>query len=55
MHWYVSRLDGLEFSDRVSDVKATFLGDWPDGHIELTYRHQKYPGLLISSRIEICG
>ncbi|ETD32800.1 hypothetical protein [Williamsia sp. D3] len=51
--WYVSRLDGVEFSDRVSNVRATFVGDWPDGYIELTYRHQKYPGLLISSRINI--
>lgn len=53
VHWYVSRLDGVEFSARVSDVKATFVGDWPDGHIELTYRHRNYPGLRISSRIDI--
>lgn len=53
VRWYVSRLHGVEFSHWVSDVKAAFVGHWPDGHIKLTYRHQKYPGLRISTRIDI--
>ncbi|MGZ8179537.1 hypothetical protein ACXVUM_16535 [Williamsia sp. SKLECPSW1] len=51
-HW-VSRLDGSSFSEHVSEVSARWVGDWPDGHIELTFRHDGYPGLLLRDRLPL--
>lgn len=44
---------GSAFSDRVSEVTATYVGDWPDGYIELTYRHVSYPGLTLRSTVKL--
>jgi hypothetical protein len=41
------------FSERVSDVHATYVGGWPDGFIELTYHHVAYPGLTIRSKVNL--
>ena len=51
-HW-VSRLDGSNFSEPVSEVAARWVGDWPDGYIELTYRRDGYPGLLLRDRLPL--
>ena len=51
--WCVAYFDGLRFTDKVSEVAARFVGDWPDGAVELTYRHNAYPGLRICCRIGI--
>ncbi|MBM7279089.1 hypothetical protein JTZ10_15150 [Gordonia rubripertincta] len=51
--WCADYFDGMKFTDKVSEVRARFVGDWPDGAIELTYRHHAYPGLRICSRIGI--
>ncbi|MCF3941119.1 hypothetical protein [Gordonia tangerina] len=51
--WCVTFFDGTRFAHQVSDVQAEFVGDWPDGVVELTYRHIAYPGLFIRSRVGI--
>ena len=49
----VRRLDGLAFSERVSDVHAEYVGGWPDGYIRLSYKHSRYPNLRLESRVNL--
>lgn len=43
-------LDGMQFSDRVTDVTACYVGQWPSGQIHIYFRHVNYPGLTLVAR-----
>lgn len=49
----VRGLDGLRFSDTVDEVSATFVGGWPDGHMQVRFRHVDYPGLVLVARLRL--
>lgn len=49
----VRGLDGLRFSDAVDEVSASFVGGWPDGHVQVRFRHVDYPGLILVARLRL--
>lgn len=49
----VRRLDGNSFGRRVSDVHAHYVGSWPGGRIRLSFRHSRFPDLLLVSEVNL--
>lgn len=42
----------------IDDVAVRLEGDWPDSTLELTFRHDRWPGLRLRRRYELfdeCG
>ncbi|RVW03622.1 hypothetical protein EF834_11055 [Rhodococcus spongiicola] len=46
-------LDGVRFSDSVDEVSATYVGQWPHGHVQVRFRHVDYPGLTLVERLRL--
>ncbi|RVW03850.1 hypothetical protein EGT50_04870 [Rhodococcus xishaensis] len=46
-------LDGVRFSDGVDEVSATYVGRWPNGHVQVRFRHVDYPGLTLVARLRL--
>lgn len=53
MRYCLRRLEGLHFSDSVSNVHARYVGQWPDGRIHLSFMHTRYPDLTLVARLNL--
>ncbi|WP_139277808.1 hypothetical protein [Rhodococcus marinonascens] len=46
-------LDGRRFSERVDEVFATYVGQWPHGRVHVRFRHIDYPSLTLVARLNL--
>jgi hypothetical protein len=53
VRYCLRRLEGLHFSDSVSNVHARYVGQWPDGRIHLSFMHTRYPDLTLVARLNL--
>jgi hypothetical protein len=53
VRYCLRRLEGLQFSDVVSNVRARYVGQWPDGRIHLSFTHARYPDLTLVTRLNL--
>lgn len=53
VRYCVRRLDGRQFSKRMHDVRADFIGDWPHGRLHISFTHDDYEGLTLVTRLNL--
>ncbi|MGB6052556.1 MAG: hypothetical protein WBG14_17150 [Rhodococcus sp. (in: high G+C Gram-positive bacteria)] len=53
VRYCVRRLDGYTFSDAVSNVRARYVGQWPDGRMHLSFSHERFPTLTLVARLNM--
>ncbi len=53
VRYCIRRLDGRQFSKRMHDVRAEFLGDWPHGRLHISFTHNDYEGFTLVTRLSL--
>lgn len=53
VRYCVRRLDGRRFSNRMHDVRAEFIGDWPHGRLHISFSHDDHEGLTLATRLSL--
>ncbi|WP_141216799.1 hypothetical protein [Rhodococcoides fascians] len=49
----IRRLHGRQFSSRMHDVDVRFVGDWPDGNLQVSFTHDNYEGITLVSTLNL--
>ncbi len=53
VRYCIRRLDGRQFSNRMHDVRAEFIGDWPRGRLHISFTHDDYERLTLVARLNL--